>query len=135
MASQRTLAICKSVCQSFAPLRLGMGVPQIVGHALAAGIAAEPGCVMVQLDLQKACNTLSRQRMLEAVAQRCQSPPPFGHLIVQHPFASPAAGLCCHHASTQGVCQGDPCRPLVFALALQGLLEELQELDLARPLA
>jgi hypothetical protein len=35
-------------------------------------------------------------------------------------------------ASTRGVCQGDLCAPLFFALALQRPLEELQELDLAR---
>jgi hypothetical protein len=76
------LATCKDVGQRLAPLQLAVSVPggaQIVGHALTAGIAAEPGCscLTVQLDLRKAFNTLSHQRMLKAVAQRCPSLQPF----------------------------------------------------------
>jgi hypothetical protein len=57
---------------SLAPLRLAVGVlgeAQVTGHALSAGIAADPGCVTVQLDWNNV-NSLSRQQMLDAVAER-----------------------------------------------------------------
>jgi hypothetical protein len=132
LAGLCALATCKDVGQSPAPLQLAVGVPggaQIVGHALAAGIAAELDCVTVQLDLRNTFNTLSRQRMLEAVAQRCPS-------LLPHATPTPLRlrGSAATMASTRGVRQGDPCGPLFFALALQGPLEELRELDLARPL-
>jgi hypothetical protein len=70
LAGHYALSTCKDVCQSLAPLQLAVGVPggaQIVSHTLAAGIAAEPDCIKVQLDLQNAFNTLSRQRMLDFI--------------------------------------------------------------------
>jgi hypothetical protein len=106
-----------------------------VGHALVTGIAFEPDCVTVQLDLRNAFNTLSRQQMLEAVAQRCPSLLPFATLPYANPTPLRLRGSAATIASTRGVHQGDPCSPLFFALALQGPLEELRELDLARPLA
>jgi hypothetical protein len=106
-----------------------------VCHALAAGIAAEPDCVTVQLDLWNAFNTLSRQRMLEAVAQRCPSLLPFASWSYVTPTPLWLQSSTATIASTRGMRQGDPCRPLFLALALQGLLEELLELDLAQPLA
>jgi hypothetical protein len=106
-----------------------------VGHALATGIAAEPDCVIVQLDLRNTFNMLSRQRMLEAVAQRCPSLLPFATWSYATPTPLQLRGSAATIASTRGVRQGDPCGPLFFALALQGPLEELPELDLARPLS
>jgi hypothetical protein len=52
------------------PLQVGVGIrggSQIVGHVLQAGIAADPGCVPVQIDWQNAFSTLRRDRMLASV--------------------------------------------------------------------
>jgi hypothetical protein len=138
LAGLCALATCKDVGQSLAPLQLAVGVPggaQIVGHALAAGIAAEPDCVTLQLDVRNAFNTLSRQRMLKAVAQRSPSLLPFATWSYATLKPLRLRGSAATIASTRGVRQGDPCGPLFFALALQGPLEELWELDRARPLA
>jgi hypothetical protein len=63
-------------------------------------------------------------------------PPAFCHKVVCHPYASLAASSAATIASTQGVCQGDPCEGKGrWRSPLQGPLEELQELDLAQPLA
>jgi hypothetical protein len=72
---------------------------------------------------------------LEAVAQRCPSLLPFATWSYATPTPLRRRGSAATIASTRGVRQGDPCCPLFFALALQGPLEELREIDLARPLA
>jgi hypothetical protein len=138
LAGLCALPTCKDVGQNLAPLQLAVVVPggaQIMGHALAAGIATQPGSLTVQLDLQNAFNMLSCQRMLVSVAQRCPSLRPFANWSYATPaplrLQGSAATIACH----RGLCQGDPSGPLFFALALQGLLEELREPDLARPLA
>jgi hypothetical protein len=56
LAGLCALSTCKDVGHSLAPLQLADGVQlaggaQIVGHTLAAGIASEPDCVKIQLDL------------------------------------------------------------------------------------
>jgi hypothetical protein len=73
--------------------------------------------------------------MLEAVAQRCPSLLPFATWSYATPTPLRLRGSAATIASTRGVRQGDSCGLLFFALALQGPLEELRELDLARPLA
>jgi hypothetical protein len=74
--------------------------------------------------------------MLDAVAQRCLALLPMAawaygrhsHLLV---YQSPGTVV----SSQSGVRQGDPLRPLLFALTLQGPLEEIAAMGLARPLA
>jgi hypothetical protein len=111
LAGLCALATCKAEGQSLAPLQSVVGVPggaQILGQALAAGIAAEPDCVTVQLDLRNAFNTLSRQWMLEAVAQRCPSLLPFATWLYATPTPLRLRGSAATIASTRGVRQGDP---------------------------
>jgi hypothetical protein len=70
LAGLCALADCPDLGRSLVPLQLAVGIPggaQVIGHPLAAGIAAEPGCLTMQLDLQNTFNTLSRQHMLQAV--------------------------------------------------------------------
>jgi hypothetical protein len=64
LAGACALATCKDDGRSLAPLQLVVSVPhgaQMVGHALAAGIASKPSCLMSQLDLWTTFNMSSRQ--------------------------------------------------------------------------
>jgi hypothetical protein len=54
-------------------LQLGVGIrggSQNVGHALRAGVAANPGCVTVEVDVANAFSEVRRQCMIDAVEQR-----------------------------------------------------------------
>jgi hypothetical protein len=110
-----------------------------VGHALRAGLAAEAEAaeagVTLQIDWKNAFNTVRRDRMLAAVAERCPA------LL---PAAAWAYGrhcrLCVQQTdqvinSESRVRQGDPLGMLLFALTLQGPLEEVASMNLARPVA
>jgi hypothetical protein len=44
------------------------GGTQIIGHALRAGMVADPGCITVQVDWRNAFNTVCRDCMLAAIA-------------------------------------------------------------------
>jgi hypothetical protein len=85
------------------------GDSQLVGHTLRAGMAADPSCVMVQVDWRNAFSTLQRDKMLAAAKQRCLTLLPMvawaysrhSHLLVhQVP--------CVVVQSQSGVRQGDP---------------------------
>jgi hypothetical protein len=111
------------------------GGSQIAGHALRAGIAADPGCVTVQVDWHNAFNILRRDRMLAAVQQHCPALLP----MVAWAYGRHSRVLLERAEavvlSQSGVRQGDPLGPLLLALTLQGPLEMVAELNQARPLA
>jgi hypothetical protein len=53
IAALCALAACPNAGRSLAPLQLAVGISgssQIVGHALRTGMAADPGCITVQID-------------------------------------------------------------------------------------
>jgi hypothetical protein len=118
---------------ALAPLQLGVGVrggSQCMGHSIRAGIAADPACVTVQLDWRNAFNTVSRDAMLKAIAQRAPALLPFAAWMYKQPGRLLIAGAPSDNnmlQSERGVRQGDPCGPLFFALTLQGPLEQVQE--------
>jgi len=131
LAGLCAMAASPGIGPALAPLQLGVGVrggSQCMGHAIRAGIAADPGCVTVQLDWRNAFNTVSRGAMLKAVAQRAPGLLPFAAWLYKQPGrlwiagAPPDDNLL---LSERGVRQGDPCGPLFFALTLQGPLEQV----------
>jgi hypothetical protein len=135
LAALCSLAACPEASRALSPLQVAVGVrggSQVVGHALRAGIAAAPASVTVQVDWQNAFNTLRRDKMLAAVQQRCPALLPLAmwaygrhsHLIVQQ---SPGAVV----SSQSGVRQSESLGPLLFAITLQGPLEEVAAMDLA----
>jgi hypothetical protein len=110
---------------------------QVAGHALRAGIVADPGRANHCANrLAERLNTLRSDRMLAAVEMRCPALPPIVALAYTQP-----SHLLFHQAlrvvihSRNGVLQGDILGPLLFALTLQGPLEQVAAINLARPLA
>ena len=103
------------------PLQLGVGFPggaEAVIHKARGWLAATPpDQCLLQIDFANAYNTLDRQKMLQAVAAECP---------VFLPYATACYG---QHAelfgpgfrlgSQQGVHQGDPLGPLLFAVTAQ----------------
>lgn len=131
LASLCAMASIPGVGAALAPLQLGVGVrggSQCIGHAIRAGIEADPDCVTVQLDWTNAFNTVPRDVLLAAIAKRQPSLLPFAswsygqasRLYVEGapPDTPPVMSEC-------GVRQGDPLGPLYFALALQDPLERM----------
>jgi hypothetical protein len=109
------LAACPIAGRSLAPLQLAVGISggsQIVGHALRAGMAADLGCITVQVNWQNMVNTVCRDCMLAAVAQRCPALLPMvaqaygqhSRLLVQRSeeVGGPRAG--CSKATSSGYC-------------------------------
>jgi hypothetical protein len=125
------IELCSNAGPDLAPIQLGVGVAggaQCIGHALRAGAAAHPDHVTCATDFRNAFNTISRDAVLAAVSERHPQLFPF----VQWAYAGPAelwvhGGPRGHELlwSTTGVRQGDPIGPLLFALGLQGPLEEI----------
>jgi hypothetical protein len=74
LAERCAIATCPNLGASLAPMQVAVGIArghQIIRHALRSGMAADLGCVTLQVDWRNAFDTLRRDRMLEAVAQRC----------------------------------------------------------------
>jgi hypothetical protein len=117
---------------SLAPLQLGVGVrggAQILGHALRAGTEM-PGMLTLQVDITNAFNTVSRTAVLAQVAERHPRLLPFARWAYGQPSHLYTDSLSedlqrqgLELQSQTGVRQGDPCGPLLFALALQPILE------------
>ena len=117
-------------------LQLGVGVTggsQITGHAIAAGITADPQCVMVHLDWRNAFNILSWEPMLAAIVKR----QPTLLLSVAWTYKQsrrlfvdsmptntpPILSQCAER-------RGDPCSVLSFKLTSQDILEKTRILRL-----
>jgi hypothetical protein len=114
LASLCTLAACPNAGRSLPPLQFAAGISG-GSKIMHAGMAADPGCITVQVDWQNAFNTVRRDRVVAAVAQRCPAllpmvPLAYGlhsRLLVQHTKEVVR--------SQSGVRQG----PLLFAWTLQ----------------
>lgn len=132
LVSMCAMTASPDIGPGLAPLQVGVGIrggAQCMGHAINAGVLANPDSVTLQLDAKNAFNTLSRNAMLKAVATRAPNLLPYAQWMY-----TPASQL--HMAevphgsqplwSQAGVRQGDPCGPLFFSLALQDVLQHVQ---------
>jgi hypothetical protein len=120
-------------------LQLGVGIrggSQTVVHALRAGVAANPGCVTVEVDVANAFNEVRWQCMIDTVAQRAPRLLP----MVAWAYGQPSRLLVLGSqddtiASQRGIKQGDPQGPLLFCLAVQPALKAVQRAHVGvRPL-
>ena len=133
LAGLCAMAASPHVGKALAPLQLGVGTPggsQCLGHAVRAGIAAEPEDVTVQLDYANAFNTVHRSAVLAATQKRW----PEGLALTAWRYEQPtelhfrgAPEGSAPLLSQSGVQQGDPPASLAFGLALQDPLEQTKE--------
>ena len=113
---------------SLQPHQLGVGVrggSQVVGHAVRAG-SASTELVTLRLDIMNAFNSMSRSTMLEQLFERVPSLGPYAAYAYGLPsklYVDGAPAGSAPLVSSDGMRQGDPSAPLMFALALQPVLE------------
>jgi hypothetical protein len=131
LAGLCAMRACPNAGCDLAPLQLGVGVSggsPAVGHAVRAYLAANPDCVLVQVDAVNAFNSVDRSPLLAAVHRRypglfafaCYAYRSASRLFVDGAPAGTPPVL-----SERGVRQGDPCGGLFFAATVQGGLEQL----------
>ena len=102
---------------------LGTEVGLQVARQWCARHRNDPGKVFVKLDFANSFNTVDRQFFLKQVRDHLPGLAPWADYC----YAEPSKLVFGSHiiSSESGVQQGDPLGPLLFALALQPLLQEL----------
>jgi len=131
LASLAALTECSQAAEDLLPLQFAAGIAggaQNVGHTLNAHLR-KPGAITAAADLANAFNSLSRQAVMDAVADRLPALLPFvayvygnkSHIHLQGaPADTPPV------PSTTGVRQGDPLAMFLFCLTLQAPLARVQ---------
>ena len=100
-------------------------MPQIVGHAVCTG-SSNTELVSNCVDIMTAVNSAVRSSVLEQVLNRVPSLGPYGAYAYGMPTKLYVDGAPAGSApllSSDGVRQGDPCAPMMFAMELQPVLE------------
>jgi hypothetical protein len=128
LLSMCAMSACPIAGPSLHPLKVGFGVrggAQCLGHAIRAAVLETSDDVTLQLDFENAFNTLSREGMLKAIAER--APQMLKYAACMYRQASPlwlaaAPNNLPTIYSKAGVRQSDPWGPLFFAITLQNAL-------------
>ena len=122
------LHVMRTVGAGLAPLQLGCGVSlgcEAAAHAARLYLQnMPPSHLLLKLDFKNAFNSLRRDKMLEAVKENV--PELFN--FVHSAYNQPSMLFCGDRVmqSAEGVQQGDPLGPLLFCLAIQPLIQDLQ---------
>lgn len=133
LAGLCAMAASPDAGRALAPLQLGVGVAggsQSLGLAMAAGAAANPDDVTLQLDFSNAFNSVKRSAILAATAKRWPEGLAFtawryGQPSMLHVRGAPEGTPPIE--SRRGVQQGDTLGSLLFGLALQDPLEQTRD--------
>ena len=119
----------ESLTSILSPKQLGVGVKggaEAAVHATRRYLQQMPeGNILAKLDFKNAFNSLSRNAMLEAVAEYA---PDIYHLCYSA-YSSPSILSFGNHiksSSSEGPQQGDPLGPLLFSITIQPILEKLK---------
>ena len=127
-----SFAVRRSASSTLSPLQVGVGVPngcEAIIHA--ASKALEDGSIppdskwVLALDWSNAFNSISRQSMYREVRARAQGLAAW----VESAYSTASLLRFGDHSLTSevGVQQGDPLGPLIFSLALQPLIEKINQ--------
>lgn len=126
LVAKRTTA---SLSSQLTPTQLGVGAPlgcEAAVHAVRKYTHTNRGNdeLIVKVDLSNAFNSVTREVVLSQVSQRCPSALP----LVRQAYAQPTPLFIsdCAIWSCRGVQQGDPLGPLLFALAIDPIIQNLR---------
>ena len=121
--------VTASVSSQLMPIQLGVGAPlgcEVAVHAVRkyALTSRDSHELLVKLDLSNAFNSVSREAVLSQVSRRCPSALP----LVRQAYAQPTPLFIADSViwSCRGIQQGDPLGPLLFALAIDPIIQSLR---------
>ena len=118
----------KTLAPSFRPVQLGVGTQggaEAAVHATREYIERNRsnGRAIVKLDMHNAFNSVNRNHMIAAVADRCPDIQRFVSLSYGHPSSLLVEDITIE--SSCGVQQGDPLGPLLFALSVDSISKSI----------
>ena len=116
----------------FSPIQHGVAAEcgtELITHHIGLLLEHNPDWVVLKTDVKNAFNSISRQQIMEQVAK--SFPGVYNHVVQMYEKVSPLVFMQGSTpviiASAEGVHQGDPLGPILFASAIHSNLINLQE--------